>query len=130
QPSVEEHGHDISKSRSGESGECDKRSMNDNYEKGLIYHPGESVVHDYPRAKEYFLEASIHGHAGAQNYLGDIYREGQGVLKEYSKADYSKAIEWYQKAASQRYAAAQNSLGIMYENGYGVPKDISKAIEL
>ncbi|KAF9992218.1 hypothetical protein BGZ79_003370 [Entomortierella chlamydospora] len=121
---VEEHGYGISERRSGESDEYDKRSMNDNYEKGLIYYLGEDVVQDYPRAKEYFLKAAIHGHVGAQNCLGNIYREGQGVLQEYSKA-----VEWYQKAASQGHATAQTNLGFMYQKGYGVAQDYSKAIE-
>ncbi|KAF9174954.1 hypothetical protein BGX20_008974 [Mortierella sp. AD010] len=152
QPSVEESGHDISERRPSESDECGRKSINDNYKKGLMYCLGKGVVQDYPRAKEYFFKAAIHGHAGAQYCLGNMYKKGQGVRQEYSKAVewYQKsasqgyanaqnnlgimyrggyAIEWYQKAASQGDATAQTNLGSMYQKGYGVVQDYSKAIE-
>ncbi len=64
------------------------------------------------------------GHARSQNYLGAMYRKGEGVSQNYTKA-----VEWYRKAAEQGYARAQTNLGWMYKNGYGVSKDYTKAIE-
>ena len=52
-----------------------------------------------------------------------MYRKGEGV-----KQDYSKAREWYEKAAKQEHAGAQYNLGIMYKNGQGVEQSDSNAI--
>ncbi len=63
------------------------------------------------------------GDASAQNSLGEMYKNGQGVSQ-----DYKKAVAWYRKAAEQGDANAQNNLGVMYKNGYGVPQDYKEAI--
>ncbi len=49
------------------------------------------------------------GYASAQNNLGYMYDQGQGVPQ-----DYEQAIDWYRKAAEQGYAEAQCNLGSMY----------------
>jgi hypothetical protein len=43
------------------------------------------------------------GDAEAQFYLGVMYENGNGVLK-----DYTEAVKWYRKAADQGAAAAQH----------------------
>ena len=58
------------------------------------------------------------GDPTAQNKLGDMYAEGQGVEK-----DVVEAVRWYRKAAEQGFSKAQNNLGIMYSNGDGVAKN-------
>ncbi len=58
------------------------------------------------------------GDAGAQNYLGFAYFNGQGVPQ-----DYAQAAAWFRKAAEQGDAVAQSNLGAMYRNGQGVPQD-------
>jgi TPR repeat protein len=58
--------------------------------------------------------AAEKGDARAQFKLGEMYRNGDGVMRDYVVAD-----KWYQKAADQGYAAAQNRIGGMYENGRG-----------
>ena len=58
----------------------------------------------------------------AQNYLGYMYCQGQGVQQ-----DYQQAVQWYRKAAEQGDAQAQNNLGILYDNGQGVTKDDQQA---
>ena len=63
------------------------------------------------------------GYAYAQNDLGAMYYNGQGVAR-----DYSQALTLFRKAADQGYAKAQNNLGAMYYNGRGVAKDYSQAI--
>ena len=60
----------------------------------------------------------------AQYRLGLMYRDGEGVEKNYEKA-----VEWYRKSAKQGYASAENNLGFMYENGFGVEKDYKKAFD-
>ena len=52
------------------------------------------------------------GDAAAQNRLGLISQNGEGV-----EQDYAEAIKWYLKAAEQRSAIAQYNLGLMYSRG-------------
>ena len=54
----------------------------------------------------------------AQNNLGVMYANGEGVPQNYAEA-----VNWFRKAAEQGDAVAQNSLGAMYNNGTGVPED-------
>jgi len=64
------------------------------------------------------------GDATAQNNLGYMYRNGQGVLQ-----DYAEAVKWYRLAAEQGYASAQSNLGYMYEYGQGVLQDYAEAVK-
>ncbi len=64
------------------------------------------------------------GDADAQNNLGLMYDNGQGVPQ-----DYTEAVKWYTKAAEQGDADAQNNLGLMYDNGQGVPQDYTEAVK-
>jgi TPR repeat protein len=64
------------------------------------------------------------GDATAQNNLGLMYDNGNGVPK-----DYAEAVKWYRLAADQGLAAAQLRLGLMYDNGDGVPKDSAEAVK-
>jgi TPR repeat protein len=59
-----------------------------------------------------------------QTRLGNNYKTGMGVDKNYKKAVY-----WYRKAAEQDFAPAQNNLAVMYEQGLGLPKDESEAVK-
>jgi uncharacterized RDD family membrane protein YckC len=70
-------------------------------------------------------KAADQGNARAQNDLGWLYENGQGVPK-----DLGKAADLYQKAADQGDADAQFNLGNLYRDGRGVPQDSEKAIEL
>ena len=63
------------------------------------------------------------GDAKAQTELGQMYRNGNGVPK-----DYAEAVKWYRKAAAQGNAIAQDNLGWMYCGGDGVPKDRTEAV--
>ncbi len=58
----------------------------------------------------------------AQYYLGECYRDGDGV-----EQDYQEALRWYQLAAEQGNISAQNNLGACYHNGIGVTQDFHKA---
>ena len=62
------------------------------------------------------------GSASAQNNLGLMYYNGQGVAQ-----DYAAAAGWYRKAADQGNADAQYNLGNKYANGQGVPQDYVQA---
>ena len=64
------------------------------------------------------------GDAEAQLHLGNMYKKGKGVPK-----DYKEAVRWYRKAAEQGEAVAQYKLGEMYYSGYGVPEyDLKEAV--
>jgi uncharacterized protein len=91
----------------------------------LIFQLGRAYykADNFPAAAEEFRKAADQGHAEAQSDLAVMYRDGQGVLK-----DYGQAVLWFRKAADQRFAAAQNNLGAKYEVGQGVPKDVQQAV--
>lgn len=73
---------------------------------------------------ELLTQCANQGDADAQNNLGMIYLQGQGVVK-----DDKAAFQWFSKAAQQNQADAQNALGVIYEKGYGLPIDTKKAFE-
>ncbi|MBT6556795.1 MAG: sel1 repeat family protein [Gammaproteobacteria bacterium] len=55
------------------------------------------------------------GNARAQNFLGFMYDNGEGVLE-----DDLEAVKWYRLAAEQGNPKAQYGLGVMFANGEGV----------
>jgi TPR repeat protein len=65
------------------------------------------------------------GEAEALYQLGDLYRDGLGVLQSYERA-----AELWKQAAAQGDADAQNNLGGLYYKGQGVPKDVSRGVAL
>ena len=77
---------------------------------------------NYTSALEHFRIAAINGHKGAQYKLGQMYAEGDGVVKNYDDALY-----WYKKAAERGDLDAQYALGNMYAKGEGVKKDLAAA---
>ena len=60
----------------------------------------------------------------AQNQLGVMYAEGNGVTK-----DAEKAMQLFQKAVTFGHSDAQYNLASMYDNGEGVATDSVKAVE-
>jgi hypothetical protein len=73
-------------------------------------------------AVKWSTKAAVQGDAMAQNGLGWMYENGDGVIENHKIA-----VKWYTKAAEQGYAPAQANLGFMYENGLGVLKDYERA---
>ena len=73
---------------------------------------------DYEAALQTLRPLAEKGDASAQNNLGFMYDEGQGVPQ-----DYGEALKWYRKASEQGHAYAQYNLGFMYQKGQGVPQD-------
>jgi TPR repeat protein len=108
---------------------------------------------DYATALRLMRPLAEQGNADAQNHLGQMYRQGQGVPQDYAAAmkwyrkaaeqgyipgqinlanmyewdqgvqDRAAAASWYRKAAEQGDARAQLELGLMYDFGWGVPRD-------
>jgi len=77
---------------------------------------------DYSTALRVFRQHADQGEAEAQNILGIMYDQGQGVTQ-----DYTEGTRWYRKAAEQGNTNAQYNLGIMYDNGRGVTQDYVQA---
>ena len=59
--------------------------------------------------------------AGDMYNVGNCYRYGYGIVKNYSEA-----VKWYRKAAEQGNAKAQYNLGSCYYNGKALSKIIQK----
>jgi Sel1 repeat len=64
------------------------------------------------------------GDVTAQNNLGVMYYNGNGVSQ-----DFKEAVNWYRSAAVQGFAAAQYNLGMAYERGQGVPQRFDEAVK-
>ena len=63
------------------------------------------------------LHAAQQGHAGAQNLLGRMYKNGRGVPQSDEEA-----VAWISEAAQQGLDKAQYNLGLLYENGTAAPQ--------
>ena len=72
-------------------------------------------------AKWYQLSAE-QGYADAQNNLGVMYENGEGVPKNYDEA-----MKWYRKAAELGNKDAPNNIGTMHMSGIGVARNFVKA---
>ena len=63
------------------------------------------------------------GNADAQNRLGLLYHDGQGVPVSYQRAKH-----WFRKAAEQGHAGAQVNLGTLYFLGDGFDQSDQAAL--
>ena len=91
----------------GEGWSADFQKATDAYNRG-----------DYATALREIKPLAEQGDADAQYNLGQMYRRGDGVLK-----DHKTAVKWYRLAAEQEDAGAQTGLGAMYATGRGVIQD-------
>jgi TPR repeat protein len=90
------------------------------YQLGRAYHKRN----DFNSALIQYREAAHQGYAAAQNNLGAMYFNGQGVPQNYAEA-----LKWYRKAADQGFVVAQFALGFMYLYGQGVPQNYAEALK-
>lgn len=67
---------------------------------------------DYTTAREIWLSLAEQGDAKAQLKLGQIYRLGEGVPR-----DYRIATDWFAKAAQQGLSEAQRNIELMIRDG-------------
>lgn len=80
---------------------------------------------NYQSALKKFEAKAMDGDVYSIYMLGRMYREGQGVEKNYQQAVY-----WFVKAADKADLSSEYSLGIIYEKGgYGVERDYAKAVK-
>lgn len=63
------------------------------------------------------------GNARAQNDLGQMYADGDGVPR-----DGAAAAKWLRRAADQDNPVAQSNLGLLYAKGTAVPRDEIEAL--
>ncbi len=78
----------------------------------------------YKQAIREFRAAADRGDARAQNHLGQMYEDGQGL-----PVDIASAVKWYQKAANAGEPAAQLNLGRLYRSGKGVAQSDVTAVK-
>jgi len=91
---------------------------------GTAFMPSMSFAEkDSGKSFEEYLSLAKQGDAEAQLHLGNMYKKGKGVPK-----DYKEAVRWYRKAAEQGEAYAQSCLGDMYRDGEGVPQNYKEAV--
>lgn len=81
----------------------------------------ETIQQDYLNK---CLSAASKGNAIAQNTLGFLYLNGQGVAQ-----DYQQAAKWFTDAAINHYAPAQFNLAILYKLGQGVEQSHAESIK-
>jgi TPR repeat protein len=79
---------------------------------------------DHSEAFRLWKPLADQGNAVAQNSLGGMYANGQGVPQ-----DDREAMRWLRKAADQGLAEAQYNLGWMYRYGLGEPEDNGEAVK-
>ncbi|GAA7296788.1 sel1 repeat family protein [Helicobacter pylori] len=77
---------------------------------------------DYIQAKKYFEKACDLNNGRGCNNLGVLYRDGQGVEKNLTKA-----AQFCSKACNLNNSWGCGYLGFLYEYGQGVEKDLTKA---
>ena len=77
---------------------------------------------DYATALQLWRPRAEQGVALAQNNLGLMYYNGQGVTQ-----DFGEAAKWYRLAAEQGNATSQSNLASMYFSGEGAPQDYVQA---
>lgn len=94
------------------------------YNLGTLYrlNPDSALNEDQTQNKIiWFKRAATQGHVGAQNALGEIYSNGEGVA-----TDQLEALHWHQLAAEQGDATGQFQLANIYQFGAGVKKHHSQ----
>ena len=108
---------------------------------GNIYFcEGKVITSNYSHAREYYASAASTGNPVALKMLGEIYRDGLGLVE----SNYEEALRCYTKAAragdaDERFAnakrwtdavvEAQYQLALLYREGPGVIKNNDRALE-
>lgn len=78
---------------------------------------------DFMTALSTWRPKAEEGDARAQNNLGILYRNGEGLVQ-----DFDQARAWLLRSAAQGHAQAQYNLGVMYDYGYGVLQNYPEAL--
>ena len=94
-------------------------SMAQDYDKGMA----AARTGDFETALNELGPLAEQGHGDAQNSLGTIYRNGEGVAQ-----DYPEAARWFRLAAEQGNPFAQFNLGKNYYLGIGLAQNNISAL--
>ncbi len=94
---------------------------------GAAYKQGWFGKVDFREALRWLSKAAKRGDPDAQNALGQMYEDADGVPQNYVMA-----AKWYRKAAEHvpdlgGASQGRNNLGLLYLDGLGVPKDYIRA---
>ena len=84
---------------------------------------GLQFYYDDPAIQK-LIKLAEQGNADAQNELGYLYFNGEGVPQN----DY-EAFKWFQKAARQGFSESYFYLGLLYSDGKVVPQDYTEALK-
>ena len=84
---------------------AEQGDANAQFNLGVCYYFGKSVVQNYKEAVKWYTKAAEQGDAAAEYNLGVFYYRGEGVPQ-----DYNEAVKWWTKAADQGNEAAQRAL--------------------
>ena len=76
-------------------------------------------------AVDFFKKSAQKDDTDAQFYLGLLYKNGNGVPQDFSKANL-----YFEKAARKGFYPAQYELGLLYLRGLGVERDFHQAKNL
>ena len=95
------------------------------FTQGAHFQNGENgQIKDLSQSVIFFSRAADLGHAKSWFSLGEMYKNGWGVQKGFSKA-----FECFEKAAKLGEARAYLMIGEFYQEGYEMRKDFQKAME-
>jgi len=95
------------------------------FEVGNSHYNGlNGTPQDYKQAAYWYMKSAELGNSFAQNLLGYMYQNGQGV-----ETNLPQAITWFEASARQGNAEGQKNLGYMYYLGTGVQKDYPTAMK-
>ena len=94
---------------------------------GAAYEQGWFGKANFHEALKWFRKAAAQGDPDAQNALGQMYSDGEGV-----RQDCAEAAKWFRLAAEHMpdlggAGQGRNNLGLLYLRGDGVPKDYVQA---
>lgn len=78
---------------------------------------------DYSKAAALYSQAAAYGHPGAQNNLGNLFQNGNGVKK-----DLQKAFHLYLDSARHGSLAGMRNVAACYLDGIGTESDFDTAV--
>jgi TPR repeat protein len=88
---------------------------------GNLCDTGKTIM-DPAKAAQWYRRAAEQGYPEAENNLGALYSNGEGVPH-----DHGQALKWWQLAAEQGLPTAQANLADLLADGDGVPQDLVQA---
>ena len=94
------------------------------FETGEKYYLGlDGEPADDTSALNWFRKAAALGHAESLNYVGYMYRKGEGIGQ-----DEAEAVRWYRKSAEAGNATGMNNLGFACQHGICIGQDKAEAV--